>query len=452
MDSSPKKISLELNEHFIKALNVMEKTFQNVFITGRAGTGKSTLLDYFRTHTQKKVAILAPTGVAAVNVKGQTIHSFFQFRPHVTLQEIKKLKDHKHQKRDIYKKLDALVIDEISMVRADLLDCVDKFMRLNGKSPLKPFGGVQMIFIGDLYQLAPVVRNQEKNIFSTHYATPYFFSAHVFHTFEMELIELEKIYRQNDEAYIQLLNAIRNNSITDEGLQKINERYKPDFEKQEQDFYIYLTPTNDHASLINDQEIQKLTGKPYYFDASIEGEFSKEYYPTSPDLQVKVGAQVMMLNNDYKNRWINGTIGKIIHIEEDEERKMFLSIQIENGKIHDVYPYTWEISKFSLEEGHLVSTLIGTFTQYPLKLAWAVTIHKSQGKTFEKAILDLGKGTFAHGQAYVALSRCTSLEGLVVNFRRGVHVISEEGVHALSALLRSFCPSGLSVPLGQTWR
>jgi len=414
LNASLKETPLDLNEYFLKALDLIENTTQNVFITGRAGTGKSTLLNYFRNATKKKVVFLAPTGVAAVNIKGQTIHSFFQFRPSVTLQEVKRLKDKGNQKKDLYKKLDALVIDEISMVRADLLDCVDKFMRLNGKSPSKPFGGAQVIFIGDLYQLAPVVRSQEKQIFHTHYETPYFFSAHVFNDFDMELIELEKIYRQKDEAYIKLLNAVRNNSVTDEGLQKINTRCLPDFEKEEKDFYVYLTTTNDQASLINDKELQKIDRKHYHLPAFIEGEFSKEYYPTSPELQVKVGAQVMMLNNDYKDRWINGTIGKITKIAGDEEGRIALSIQMDHGKIYNVYPYTWEISSFSLEKGHLISKIVGTFTQYPLMLAWAITIHKSQGKTFEKVIIDLGRGTFAHGQAYVALSRCTSLEGIVL--------------------------------------
>lgn len=417
MKQAPLCQGIDLNEQFLKALHIMEESQQNVFITGRAGTGKSTLLDYFRRQTEKKVAILAPTGVAAVNVKGQTIHSFFKFKPNITPQTVKRLRESGDKKKNIYQKLEMIIIDEISMVRADLLDCVDKFLRLNGKTGKKPFGGIQMVFIGDLYQLAPVVTSEEKPLFSSHYETPYFFSAHVFKDFEMDLLELEKIYRQKDETHIQLLNAIRNNSITEEGLEKINARYDPDFEPRTNDFFIYLTPTNAQASLINEKELGKVKGKFYEFHARVSGDFSKEYYPTALALQVKVGAQVMMLNNDAGQRWVNGTIGKVVDIYADEEDRHVISIRMEQGKTCEVYPYTWEIYKFSLEENQLKSGIVGTYTQYPLMLAWAVTIHKSQGKTFERVIIDMGKGAFAHGQSYVALSRCISLDGMVLKKR-----------------------------------
>ena len=254
--------SIEINEQFHRALEIMEDTSKNVFITGRAGTGKSTLLEYFRSFTSKKVAVLAPTGVAAVNVKGQTIHSFFKFKPDVTVEKIKKLR--KDDKASVYKKLDAIVIDEVSMVRADLLDCVDTFLRLNGPDKTDPFGGIQMIFVGDLYQLPPVVKGEERAIFSSLYDTPYFFSAHVFTKLKMEFVELEKVYRQHDEHFISLLNAIRNNSITEESLELLNRRYIPEYEPDPDDFFVYLTTTNDLAERINSRQLEKLQERPVH--------------------------------------------------------------------------------------------------------------------------------------------------------------------------------------------
>jgi len=408
-----KEVVLDFNEKFTQALDLLENTDRNIYLTGRAGTGKSTLLNYFRNTTQKKVAILAPTGVAAVNVKGQTIHSFFRFKPNVTLLSIKKKKSQDTSKKNIYQKLDAIIIDEISMVRADLLDCIDKFLRLNGKDEHKPFGGLQIIFIGDLYQLPPIVTSQEREIFSSQYKTPYFFSARCFQDFEMEFLELEKVYRQKDADYLHLLNAIRNNTITTEDLDKLNRRYDPSFTPRNNDFYIYLTPTNAQAQLINDEQLAQLGSKLHTLEASVSGNFGREYFPTSLELNIKVDAQIMMLNNDASNRWINGTIGKITAIKQEDGQQVIV-VKLENGRTYDIYPYTWEIYHYFLEDNHLQSSVVGTFTQYPLMLAWALTIHKSQGKTFEKVILDIGRGAFAHGQTYVALSRCISLEGLIL--------------------------------------
>ncbi|WP_306668681.1 AAA family ATPase [Candidatus Cardinium sp. cByotN1] len=404
--------NIELNEQFIKALDLMKSGEKNVFITGKAGTGKSSLLKHFRENTQKKIAVLAPTGTAAVNIKGQTLHSFFGLKPDVTLAAIKTIKENKN-KENIYKKLDAIIIDEISMVRADLLDCIDKFLRLNGKNENKPFGGVQVICIGDLYQLPPVVPSKEKQIFQSHYPTPYFFSAHCFKSLNLEFIELDKIYRQRDTTFIELLNHIRNNSITDSEIGIINERYDAVFEPDLDDFYIYLTTTNASAQAINAQRLKGIKSKEFTFDGTIEGDFPKEQLPTLVELNLKLGAQVMMLNNESNGKFINGTIGKIIAIDRDNAVPK-LVILLEIGKKVTVGPYTWESYKFYLEDSQLKSTTTGAFTQYPVMLAWAITIHKSQGKTFEKVVLDIGKGTFAHGQIYVALSRCTSLEGLVL--------------------------------------
>jgi hypothetical protein len=390
----------------------MEGSNRSIFIAGRAGTGKSTLLNYFRHTTQKKVAVLAPTGVAALNVKGQTIHSFFRFKPGITPDRVKKPRSANSE--SIYRKLDIIVIDEVSMVRADLLDCVDRFLRLNGPEADKPFGGIQMAFIGDLYQLPPVVTSGEKEVFQSLYETPYFYGARVFDSFEMEFVELEKIYRQHDERFITLLNGIRNNSVTEEGLELLNRRYQPEFEPPPDEFYVYLTTTNKLAEEINARRLAELPGRLYTFTGSIEGDFGEEYLATKIDLQVKVGAQVMMLNNDIQGRWVNGSIGKMTDITRMSKNEDIIFVELADGEEVEVTPFAWEIFRFFVDGGKLQSEVIGTFTQYPLMLAWAVTIHKGQGKTFERVIIDIGKGTFAHGQMYVALSRCTTLGGIVL--------------------------------------
>ena len=407
-----KQAQIDINEQFQHALDIMEGSDRSIFITGRAGTGKSTLLNYFRHVTRKKVAVLAPTGVAALNVKGQTIHSFFRFKPGITPDRVKKLRSDNNE--SIYRKLDIIVIDEISMVRADLLDCVDRFLRLNGPESDKPFGGIQMAFIGDLYQLPPVVTGDEKMVFQTLYETPYFYGARVFGSFEMEFVELEKIYRQHDKQFITLLNGIRNNSVTEEGLELLNRRYQPDFEPSPDEFYVYLTTTNQLAEEINVKRLAGLKGGLYTFTGSIEGDFGQEYLATKIDLQVKVGAQVMMLNNDTEGRWVNGSIGKITGITRNRESEDIIIAELADGEEVEITPFTWEIYRFFVEGGGLQSEVVGKFTQYPLMLAWAVTIHKGQGKTFDRVIIDIGSGTFAHGQMYVALSRCTTLGGIVL--------------------------------------
>lgn len=402
---------LDLNSGFQHALDLMENTRLNLFITGRAGTGKSTLLNYFRTKTPKNIAVLAPTGVAALNVQGQTIHSFFKFKPGVTVESVRKLE--KDKERDIYRNLDAIVIDEISMVRADLLDCVDRFLRFNGKHPQEPFGGLQMIFMGDLYQLPPVVTSQEKETFQSRYKTPYFFSAKFFETFRIELIELDKIYRQTDTGFIHLLNAIRDQTFNQADIVKLNARVNEAFDPPSNDYFVYLTPYTLDAQSLNEEKLRKLSGKLHQFQAVIEGDFKKDCFPTLPLLNVRAHSQVMMVNNDPRGRWVNGTMGKVLSIEEREGKEVVL-VKLETGLKVSILPNKWEISQFFLEEGQIKAKAVGSFTQYPLVLAWALTIHKSQGKTFEKVVFDIGKGSFTPGQVYVALSRCTSLEGLVL--------------------------------------
>jgi len=407
-----RNFQIELNEQFKKALDIMENTNKNVFITGKAGTGKSTLLGYFRNITRKNIVVLAPTGVAAINVQGETIHSFFGFKPDITLQKIKKIGD---KKARIFKKIDAIIIDEISMVRADLLDCIDKFLRLNGKSSRLPFGGIQMIFIGDLYQLPPVVTGKEKEIFKIQYKSPYFFDANVFKNLSIEFIELEKIYRQKDETFIKLLNSIRNNSITEEDLSILNSRVGAKFQNEKSGYTVYLTTLNKIATEINIKELHKLKEQIHTYQAEIRGNFDKASYPTDYNLSLAIGAQVMLLNNDPHGRWVNGSIGKIVNIKHRKNNDIII-VKLSDNRIEEVLPFRWEIFHFYFNETtHTIETeTVGSFTQYPIRLAWAITIHKSQGKTFDRVIIDLSRGAFAQGQVYVALSRCTSLGGIVL--------------------------------------
>lgn len=404
---------IEINEYFKKALKIIEEG-KNIFITGRAGTGKSTLLQYFRENSTKNVVVLAPTGVAALNVKGQTIHSFFRFKPDVTIDKVKKMKI---KRKDIYKNIDVLVIDEISMVRADLLDCMDIFMRNNGRKTREPFGGVQVVFFGDLYQLPPVVKTKEKEIFKDYYKTPYFFSARCFEDLKLEFVELEKIYRQKDEKFIQLLNKIRNRTITDEEIEILNQRYDKYFEPSEKDMFIQLVTRNEIAERINNNMLSKLKGKIFYYRGEIEGEFERDSIPCPEELKIKKGAQVMLVNNDSMGRWVNGSVGKIIGIEEDETD--IIVVKLTDGRIVEVTPVKWELFRYyyNKEELKIETEKIGTYIQYPIILAWAITIHKSQGKTFDKVIIDLSGGAFAAGQLYVALSRCTTLDGIILKSR-----------------------------------
>ncbi len=467
-----------------KALYVMEQTQDNLFLTGEAGTGKSTLLQYFRQHTKKNVVVLAPTGVAALNVRGQTIHSFCGFGPDITLAKVKRVSTWSPKKK-LLQKLSMIVIDEISMVRADLLDCVDKFLRLNGPVSNAPFGGVQVVVIGDLYQLPPVekgfapsafadkTKEQSAPLFGSAdtasveagaYRSPYFFDSKVFRESNFQYIQLRMVYRQQDTVFIDLLNAVRNNSLDSEHLQVLNQRALAEGEDKFsfEEFAVYLTPTNYRAKQVNDYFLQRLPGTTRLFRGVATGSFEARELPTDSQLEVRVGAQVMMLNNDSKKRWVNGTMGKVVRIGSGTARGQapaaavqrpttldpeyvledtiplpgdmrgtrtvveqgssteLVEIELETGEVVTVEPYTWEMYKFVLDgKTHSIqSESTGAFTQYPFKLAWAVTIHKAQGKTFSTVYIDLASGTFAHGQLYVALSRCRTLEG--VHLRRPV--------------------------------
>jgi len=389
----------------------MENSNKNIFITGKAGTGKSTLLQYFREKTKKQVVVLAPTGVAALNVKGETIHSFFSFKPDITVEKVQSVEE------EIYKHIDAVVIDEISMVRADLFDCVDRFLRLNGKYKQKPFGGTQVIAIGDLYQLPPVVTEKEKDFFKERYKSEYFFDSDAFKSVEWEFIELQKVYRQEDERFIRILNEIRNGKISQESLSLLNKRVGAQSNKD--GYTVYLTAHNETARKINQQRLEELNGRTYTFDAQIVGKFDEDSYPADYKLFVKKGAQIMMLNNDADGRWVNGSVGKIVDVLRANSETVIL-VKFPDYRIEEVTPYEWDIFHYSYNrrKKQIETKIVGSFRQYPLKLAWAITIHKSQGKTFDNVIIDLSRRLFAPGQLYVALSRCRSLDG--ISLTRGV--------------------------------
>ncbi len=408
-------LNIEINEEFKKTFDFIANHSDHVFITGKAGTGKSTFLQHFRLHTKKNIVVLASTGVAAVNVQGQTIHSFFNFKPDITYDGVPDIKVHSWMAK-IYQKLDAIVIDEISMVRADLLDCIDAFLRLYGPNTQAPFGGIQLIMIGDLYQLAPVVRQQERNIFQTVYPSPYFFDAKVFKEVSFELMEFEINYRQKDERFIRLLNDVRSNTVEQEQLDVFNERCQADWKPEENDFYVYLTTTNKLADTINYQHIHDLKQELFTYEGTVSGDFDQNSLPTHQNLEVKVGAQVILLNNDAGDRWANGSVGKVIDIFESGVNSSVIVVELANGTRVEVEPFTWELFHFYYNEktGRIDAEAVGSFRQFPMKLAWAITIHKSQGKTFDKVIVDIGAGAFCHGQLYVAFSRCTTLTGIIL--------------------------------------
>ena len=406
--------SIEINPAFARALERIASGGRNLFITGKAGTGKSTLLEYYRANAAERPVILAPTGVAALQVGGETVHRFFGFGIDVTPEKVRKSR-RKPRRPEIYKKLRTLIIDEASMLRADLLDCVDMFLRKHGPKRGAPFGGVQMVFVGDLYQLPPVVTNSEREIFRSVYATPYFFSASALANGDLEIVELEKVYRQSDAAFVTLLNSVRNDSVDDADVAHLNARVNPAFEPPDDVFCISLTTTNRNADRLNASKLASLPGTRSVSIAEISGDFGREQYPTSTELAFKAGAQVMMLNNDSMGRWVNGSLGVIESVAAWDEGRHGVTIRLRDWHTAvEVESHAWEVIRFVLQAGELSSEPVGRFTQLPFRLAWAVTIHKSQGKTFDNVVIDLERGAFAAGQTYVALSRCTSFEGIVL--------------------------------------
>ncbi len=404
--------AIQITDEFARALRGMGKSARHLLITGSAGTGKSTLLSYFCGKVEWDPVVLAPTGVAALNVGGQTVHRFFGFGIDVTPESVA-ARRRKPRNPGLYKSLRTLIIDEVSMLRADLLDCVDTFLKLHGPQPGAPFGGVHMVFIGDLYQLPPVVTGLERQALRQVYASPHFFCARALSDVELEMIELTRVFRQRDRDFVELLNRIRKNTLEPGDLDLLNQRKDPYFEPPEGEGYITLTGTNRRASSINQLRLDGLAAPQHLFEAVVHGDFSREYYPTEAKLAFKVGAQIMLLNNDGAQRWVNGSIGEIedVHIGGGEE---YIVVRLaDSGRRARVEPYEWELIRFEAVDGRITASPAGTFTQFPFRLAWAVTVHKSQGKTFDRMVIDLDR-VFAAGQTYVALSRCTSIEGLVL--------------------------------------
>lgn len=396
----------DFNEEFQNAFDLIENTDEHLFITGKAGTGKSTLLEYFKRNTAKNIAVLAPTGIAAIKARGQTIHSFFKFPPRF----IQKEHVHRLRKAKVIKHLDTLVIDEASMLRADLLDGIDYSLRINREEDDIPFGGVQIIIFGDLFQLPPVVEREIEELMKhQRYRSPYFFSAHVFNSLELGYIELHKIYRQKDAAFIDLLSKIRIKRIDQNGLDLLNARVNSKIGHDTQGI-ITLTTTNNIAHKINVNCLGKIQARRYEYNADIRGKYGEKSYPAEACLTLKNGAQVMLIKNDRDKRWVNGTIAEISDLSQT-----FIKVRI--GKnVYEVPKVSWEKIEYTYnpKEEKIKEKVIGSFEQYPLKLAWAITIHKSQGQTFKDVIIDMGYGAFTHGQTYVALSRCVSLEGIVL--------------------------------------
>ncbi len=402
-------MTLEFTPQFNQALSRMENGKAFVFVTGRAGTGKSTLLRHFVLNTKKNTPVLAPTGVAALNVDGETIHRFFKIPPAVT-PDIARREALERKNLGLYRKINILVIDEISMVRADLLDSVDAFLRTARRNDM-PFGGVRVVGIGDLHQLPPVVTSDESPTFSQYYATPYFFSSHTYRQLAqinmVDFVELDKVYRQKDQDFIDLLNSIRNRTVTEEGLRTLNARLTYDQPPRDA---IILTPTNAAADYINRSRMEELADEPRAFEGSVQGRFNERDLPTDENLELKIGARVMCVANDQRGRYVNGSLGWVRGLNQET---VTVELDGKPGTV-EIETFTWTVfrTKYVKRTDTLEREEIGSFEQLPLRLAWAVTIHKSQGKTFDKVTLDLGRGAFAAGQVYVALSRCTSLEGL----------------------------------------
>lgn len=415
------KIDLN-NQELQNALQLVQFTHRSLFLTGKAGTGKSTFLHYIAQTTKKKYVILAPTGIAAINVGGATLHSFFKLPFHPLLpndrryntQQLRNTLKYNSEKIKLIRELELIIIDEISMVRADIIDFIDKILRVYSHNMRIPFGGKQLLLVGDVYQLEPVLKDEDWQLLQPFYPSKFFFDAHVFRTFQLVCIELQKVYRQRDDKFICILDHIRTSTVTNTDLSLLNQQVGQPQPMDAHQLSITLSTRRDTVDYINSLHLSKLPGDATILHGSIEGEYPENNLPTPIELEVKTGAQILFIKNDREKRWVNGTLGTIIGIGDEEDGKIY--VRTEQGEDVDVEQEVWNNVRYTYnqKEQKVEEEILGSFQQFPLRLAWAITIHKSQGLTFNQVKIDLSGGVFAGGQTYVALSRCRSLKGIAL--------------------------------------